>query len=461
MSSKLKWTGFVLFWIIIAASLFMINIDLSEFFKRAEGSELGSENYGFMNHQNHHKNHQNLHRNNQQNYHHPPIKPFIERRGTDVYIEMTAQMTDIEIMEGHIYKAWTFNGQAPGPLVVVNEGDTIHFTLKNMDPEVPHSMDFHAVHAAPNKAFADVEPMGEGTFVYKAENPGVFMYHCGTDPMLLHVANGMHGVIIVKPKDGYPTDEEVDREFVVIQNEWYKYNDMDDMLNGNPSHVVFSTKALEEGSPNTNGVVGGLIDLPFQVKAGEKVRFYVANMGPNNTSSFHVVGSLFDDVYIDGNPANHLKGMQTVEIPASGGAVVEFTLKEPGEYKIVDHQLRDAQKGAVGKIIAYDGEIPELPIKEKEYKKQEKAETGNHLNISAKNYEYNEDTYVVKAGEEVTLSFFSEEGYHGLSIEEFGVHLMGSGKTTFVPDQPGEYLIRCNIYCGSGHEEMTATLIVK
>src|SRR5690606_13077329 len=129
-------------------------------------------------------------------------------------------------------KAWTFNGQAPGPLVVVNEGDTIHFTLKNMDPEVPHSMDFHAVHAAPNKAFADVEPMGEGTFVYKTENPGVFMYHCGTDPMLLHVANGMHGVIIVKPKDGYPTDEEVDLEFVVIQNEWYKYNDMDDMLNG-------------------------------------------------------------------------------------------------------------------------------------------------------------------------------------------------------------------------------------
>ena len=129
-------------------------------------------------------------------------------------------------------------------MVVVNEGDTIHFTLENMDPAMDHSMDFHAVHTAPNKGFADVKPHENGTFVYQASSPGVFMYHCGTAPVLLHVENGMHGTIIVKPKDGYPTDDRVDREFVVIQNEWYQYNDIDNMTNEEPSEVVFSTKAL-------------------------------------------------------------------------------------------------------------------------------------------------------------------------------------------------------------------------
>ena len=183
-------------------------------------------------------------------------------------------------------------------------------------------MDFHAVHTAPNKGFVDVKPHENGTFVYQASSPGVFMYHCGTAPVLLHVGNGMHGTIIAKPKDGYPTDDEVDREFVVIQNEWYQYNDIDNMTNEEPSEVVFSTKALHEGQNNTNGKVGALVDEPFQVKTGEKIRFYVANVGPNELSSFHVIGSMFDDVYVDGNPANHLQGMQTVQLPASGGVVV-------------------------------------------------------------------------------------------------------------------------------------------
>jgi len=213
-------------------------------------------------------------------------------------------------------------------------------------------MDFHAVHTAPDKGFADVEPNEEGTFVYEASSPGVFMYHCGTDPVLSHIANGMHGVIIVQPDDGYPTDHEVDREFVIIQNEWYKYNDLDDMTNGNPSQVVFSSKEFNDGGqPNTNGTVGALIDEPLEAKVGEKVRMYINNVGPNEVSSFHVIGTIFDDVYVDGNPANHMEGMQTIMLPASGGAVVEFTLKEAGEYKFVTHQFNDAQKGAVGKII--------------------------------------------------------------------------------------------------------------
>ncbi|KAF6510966.1 MULTISPECIES: multicopper oxidase domain-containing protein [Geobacillus] len=280
-----------------------------------------------------------------------PVPLKMERVGPhDVHIEMTAQITDIEIDKGKIYKAWTFNGQAPGPLVVVNEGDTIHFTLKNMDTALPHSMDFHAVHAAPSKDFVDVMPGKSGTFTYPANNPGVFMYHCGTKPVLQHIANGMHGVIIVKPKNGYPTDKEVDREYVLIQNEWYKYNDMNDFQNGVPSYVVFSTKALRPGDPNTNGDTFTLKEKPLLAKVGEKIRLYVNNVGPNEVSSFHVVGTVFDDVYLDGNPSNHLQGMQTVMLPASGGAVVEFTVTRPGTYPIVTHQFNNAQKGAVAML---------------------------------------------------------------------------------------------------------------
>ncbi len=275
-----------------------------------------------------------------------PIPIQIERDGNDVYVEMTSQITDIEVEEGQMYKAWTFNGEAPGPLVVVDQGDTIHFTLKNIDPAIPHSMDFHAVHAAPDKKFADVMPDEEETFVYEAASPGVFMYHCGTSSVLAHIANGMHGTIIVRPTDGYPTDDEIDKEHVLIQNEWYKYNDLDDMTNGEPSQVVFSTKAMEEGQLNTNGVVGAIKEKPLEANVGDKVRLYVNNVGPNEISSFHVVGTIFDDVYIDGNPANRMKGLQTVILPASGGAVVEFTVKEEGMYKMVTHQFNHVEKGA-------------------------------------------------------------------------------------------------------------------
>lgn len=286
-----------------------------------------------------------------------PTPIQIERVGEhEVNVKMTAQITDIEIDKGNIYKAWTFNGEAPGPLVVVNEGDKINFTLENMDPSIPHSMDFHAVHAAPNKKFIDVMPDESGTFTYNANKPGVFMYHCGTKPVLSHIANGMHGVIIVMPKNGYPTDAEVDKEYVIVQNEWYKYNDYEDMLNGEPSHVVFSAKALTEGQVNTNGVVGSTKDNPLLAKVGDKVRLYVNNVGPNEVSSFHIVGTVFDDVYIDGNPANHFEGMQTVMLPASGGAVVEFTVVEEGVYPIVTHQFNHASKGATAYLkVTSDG----------------------------------------------------------------------------------------------------------
>jgi nitrite reductase (NO-forming) len=286
-----------------------------------------------------------------------PVPIKIDRIGAhEVKVEMTAQITNIEINKGETYHAWTFNGQAPGPVLVVNQGDTIHFTLKNMDPSMPHSMDFHAVHASPSKDFVDVMPNKSGSFTYTAENSGVFMYHCGTNPVLMHIANGMNGMIIVKPATGYPTDSDVDREYVVIQNEWYKQNNFKDMENNEPKYVVFSTKALKDGDLNTNGTVGALVDHPLLAKVGDRVRFYLLNIGPNETTSFHVVGTQFDDVYLDGNPYNHLKGMQTVLLPASGGAVVEFTVNKEGSYPFVNHQSNGAAKGASGVLkVTKDG----------------------------------------------------------------------------------------------------------
>src|SRR5699024_3828675 len=111
---------------------------------------------------------------------------------------------------------------------------------------------------------SDVEPNDKGAFSFPTSSPGVFMYHCATEPVLSHIANGMHGVIMVQPKDGFPTDNEVDQEYVVIQNEWYKYNDFDDMTNSVPSQVVFSTKALHEGQPNTNGTTTAVKDEPLE-----------------------------------------------------------------------------------------------------------------------------------------------------------------------------------------------------
>ncbi len=268
----------------------------------------------------------------------PPVSPKIKRDGNTVDIEMTAQVTNVEISKGVTYNAWTFNGTVPGPVIRVKEGDTINFTLKNMDPSMPHSMDFHAVHASPSKKFTDVMPGKKNSFTYPANKPGVFMYHCGTDPVLQHIANGMYGAIIVEPKDGYPTDNEMDKEYVIVQSEWYKENDWNDFLNGKPGYVVF------------NGDDYSLKEKPLQAKVGDRVRIYVLNAGPNEVSSFHVVGTNMDHVYVDGNPKNLLEGMQTVQLPASGGAVVEFTVTEEGNYPFVTHQFNHASKGATGII---------------------------------------------------------------------------------------------------------------
>jgi nitrite reductase (NO-forming) len=250
---------------------------------------------------------------------------------------------EVEIAPGVKFNSWNMGGTVPGPVLAVNEGDEINFTITN-DGDMPHSIDFHSARTPPNKNYKSLNPGESHTFTWKAEDPGAFLYHCGTPMALHHMAMGMYGAAIVRPKDLPPAD----KEFVLVQSEFYTtepgkkgeavYTDIDKALEGKADHVVF------------NGYSNQYLDEPLKVKAGEKVRMWVVNAGPSHESAFHVVGTVFDAVYPDGNPKNKLQGMQTIGIPPGGGAMVEFTIKEPGNYPFVTHAFGDASKGAVGMI---------------------------------------------------------------------------------------------------------------
>ncbi|MDA8352311.1 MAG: multicopper oxidase domain-containing protein [Firmicutes bacterium] len=272
-------------------------------------------------------------KSSQKEQEHPkPVPVEISRDGKDVHVKLTAQQQRIQIAKGVEYPAWTFNGTVPGPVLKVREGDRLHLQLKNMDSKMNHSVDIHAVNAAPDKHFADVQPGKTDEFEYEVEDPGVYMYHCATTPMMEHVANGMYGMIIVEPKEGYPTDQAVDRTFTLTQSEWYKGRDMEE---DRPKYVAFNGVAHKYDAAR-----------PLKAKAGERIRIYFVNAGPNEMSSLHVVGTTLDRVYVDGDPRNSLNGVQTVTVSPGGGTVVEFEVDEPGEYTIISHQLNQFSKGA-------------------------------------------------------------------------------------------------------------------
>lgn len=299
-------------------------------------------------------------------------------RTHQVRIDIVAQ--EIEVAPGVRYQAWTFGGAVPGPVLHVREGDSVHFVMSNRSAEpvtitapekgaspylrqlaadtvrkgipavapMPHSMDFHAGTVAPSDKWRAIEPGETIRFEFMANYPGVYIYHCGVPPVLMHVAMGQYGVVVVSPRDGYPTDAEVDREYVIVQSELYLVLQEDSGLYAldfpsamvkQPSHVIF------------NGHARAHIDHPLRAEAGERVRLYVHNIGPTDTSSFHVIGTIFDRVWYEGNPANELRGMQTVLLGSSNGAVVEFIVPENGEYPFVDHEFADATRGAVGKLL--------------------------------------------------------------------------------------------------------------
>ena len=254
-----------------------------------------------------------------------------------ISLDMTEKV--VEIAPGKVVKVWTFGDQVPGPVIRVRVGDTVEATIVNKT-KLPHSLDFHAARIAPDRAFRDVAPGESFTFRFEATSPGVFMYHCGTAPVVHHIANGMYGMIIVEPEGGLPP---VDRELAFVQSDFYVSDtpgapaDGAKLMTGIPDVVAF------------NGYAAQYKEEPIVVKRGERIRAFVLAAGPNTWSAFHVVGTIFDRAWIDGIfPENLSRGNQTLNLSASQGAVAEFTLDEEGVYPFVTHDFTNATKGAVG-----------------------------------------------------------------------------------------------------------------
>jgi nitrite reductase (NO-forming) len=256
----------------------------------------------------------------------------------------------IEIAKGVKYTGWTFGHTVPGPVIRVRQGDLVRINLVNQARDMPHSIDFHASKIPMNHAMKSIGPRDSLQFEFEATTPGVFMVHCGTPPVLMHIAQGMYLPIIVDPRGGWPT--RADKEFILVQSDFYpkgsvsdsaqKEGDWDAMLKADPTYVVFNGKAFQyQGAP-------------LQVDEGDRVRLFVMNAGPNIRSDFHVVGNIFDRVYPGGNPAQVIDGVQTWSVPTGGGAVFELEFRKgqsgTGTYAFVTHAFADASKGAVGLI---------------------------------------------------------------------------------------------------------------
>ena len=282
----------------------------------------------------------------------PP--PIGDRAPQTVRVDLLAVELEGRLAEGTTFGYWTFNGRVPGPMLRVRVGDTLDVHVKNSaDSAMIHSVDFHAATGPGGGAAAtQVDPGHEKSFKFKALVPGLFVYHCATPMVAHHIANGMYGLILVEPEGGLPP---VDREFYVMQGEIYteapfgqrgsQEFSVEKLLNERPEYFVF------------NGAVGALSKLhPLQAKVGETVRIYFGVGGPNYTSSFHVIGEIFDKVYSFADVISPAaRGIQTVTVPAGGAVIVEFKLDVPGNYILVDHALSRAERGLVG-ILHVEGQ---------------------------------------------------------------------------------------------------------
>jgi nitrite reductase (NO-forming) len=290
----------------------------------------------------------------------PVVAPAITRNHpTKVTIELETTEEVKRLADGVEYTFWTFGGQVPGKFMRVREGDFVEFHLNNRpDSKMPHNIDLHAVTGPGGGAVSSFTAPGTGsTFSFTALNPGLFVYHCATAPVGMHIANGMYGLILVEPKEGLPP---VDKEYYVMQSEFYtggSYGeaglqpfDMQKAIDEEPDYVVF------------NGAVGSLVgDNAITAEVGDRVRLYVGNGGPNLVSSFHVIGEIFDLVYTEGGTIANQRNVQTTLVPAGGSAIVEFTVDVPGTFIIVDHSIfRAFNKGALGMLTVTGEENLEI-----------------------------------------------------------------------------------------------------
>jgi nitrite reductase (NO-forming) len=289
--------------------------------------------------------------------------PVGRRKAKKLIVKMEILEKESEMTDGVTYVYWTFGGTVPGSFIRTRVGDEIEFHLQNHpDNKLPHNIDLHAVNGPGGGAESSfVAPGHEKVFSFKTLNPGLYVYHCATAPVGMHIANGMYGLILVEPEGGLPL---VDKEYYIMQGDFYTKG-----ANGERGLQPFDMqKAVDEKADYVvfNGKVGALTgDNAITANVGETVRLFVGNGGPGLVSSFHVIGEIFDKVYVEGGDLVN-ENVQTTLIPAGGAAIVEFRVDVPGSYILVDHSIfRAFNKGALGMLNVlgeedkkiYSGEI--------------------------------------------------------------------------------------------------------
>lgn len=289
----------------------------------------------------------------------PPLVPPPITRTSPARVIVTLDVIEkkMRLADGVDYMMWTFGGTVPGSFIRVREGDQVELHMTNAAGNtMPHNIDLHAVTGPGGGAHATLTvPGGESVMTFAALNPGLYVYHCATSPVPMHIANGMYGLILVEPKEGLP---KVDKEYYVLQSEFYtkgKFGDpglavldMEKGVQERPTYVVF------------DGSVGALTGTgALKANVGDRVRLYVGNAGPNLVSNFHVIGEVFDNVYRDGGLKNAEHDVGTTLIPAGGASVVEFVVEKPGDLTLVDHAIfRAFNKGALGTLSVAGNDNP-------------------------------------------------------------------------------------------------------
>ncbi len=288
----------------------------------------------------------------------PP--PIGDREPELVTVELTAIEVTGQLADGTTYNYFTFDGAVPGPMIRVRVQDTVELRMTNdTSSTLAHSIDLHAVNGPGGGAvYTQTAPGEETVFTFQALNPGVYVYHCATPSVAHHIASGMYGLIVVEPEGGFP---EVDREFYVMQGEIYTEQPF-----GTLGELDFSHEAMLDERPEYfvfNGAAGGLASDEFALRAnvGETVRIFFGVGGPNFTSSFHVIGEIFDRVYPFASMTSPpLNDVQTISVAPGGAAVVEFLLDVPGRYILVDHALSRLERGLVGFLYAEGDDQPDV-----------------------------------------------------------------------------------------------------
>jgi len=416
----------------------------------------------------------------------PNVPAALPRTESHVVVHLEAKEVEQEIAPGVTYKTWTFNGTVPGPMIRAHQGDTVEvFLTNNGSSTVTHNIDLHAVNGPGGGAGASTVAPGETkSFSFKAEAAGLFTYHCAAGLVADHIANGMYGGILIEPREGLPT---VDHEFYVGQSDLYTNGetgatglqelDMNKLLAEQPTYVVF------------NGHTKGLIaDKALKAKVGDTVRIYFVDGGPNLTSSFHVIGEIFDKAWAWGTlESAPVKGVQTISVPPGGATIVEFKVTVPGDYKLVDHALGRVAKGAAGTLTVTGDANPDIfnvpggaaaaaaaSGHDMSAPATPPAVSTGTIKVTMKDNSFDPKAIAVKAGDSVMFDAVNVGKVpHNMRIATLdgnydaqpGVvtnpEIINAGKSGMiewkVPAQTGTYKFRCDIH----PTEMTGTITVQ